>query len=241
VSAGHSKVLVLASTSRERYIAYMLLRRLPTLFSVLFCLVPPGLAQLPKRLERCLPNPTLAQEIRDMQPEPQKVTLHVARVEFDQKSGIPMQLQREITADVRRGTFQEDEDSDYLKKAANEIAEVGVRGPLQNRGYFRPRYTVGTRMSSQIHQPISQRASCCLHRVAEVGVVVAAVGYRAVLVGDGSHRAVAVVYEVEILGAVAPVHVVRPRYPYIKVAQDPPCQGSNEPNTDLLKVNNNVS
>jgi outer membrane protein assembly factor BamA len=101
----------------------------------------PSLAQLPKRLERCLPNPTLAQEIRDMrrevEPEPQKVNLHVTRVEFDPKSGIPLEIQREISADVRRENMEEDADSDYLKEVANEIAEVAVRIAAQNRGYFR--------------------------------------------------------------------------------------------------------
>ncbi len=69
--------------------------------------------------------------------EPEKVTLHVARVEFDSKSGIPLELQREIGTSVLGATFEEDADTDYLKEAANEIAEVGVREPLQNKGYFR--------------------------------------------------------------------------------------------------------
>jgi len=70
----------------------MLWRRLLTGFAILLSGAIPSFAQLPKRLERCLPNPTLAQEIRDMQKEvePKKVTLHVARVEFDPKSGISL-------------------------------------------------------------------------------------------------------------------------------------------------------
>jgi outer membrane protein assembly factor BamA len=117
----------------------MLSRRLLTGFVLLIWWAVPSFAQLPKRLERCLPNPTLAQEIRDMQKEvePQKVTLHVARIEFDPKSGIPLELQREITEQLKGRTFEEDEDTDNLKEAANEIAEVVVRGSLQNKGYFR--------------------------------------------------------------------------------------------------------
>lgn len=69
--------------------------------------------------------------------EPQKITFHVARVEFDPKSGIPLELQREITEKLSGGTFEEDADTDYLKEAANEIADVAVRGSLQNKGYFR--------------------------------------------------------------------------------------------------------
>jgi hypothetical protein len=114
---------------------------LVTSFVILVWFAAPSIAQLPKRLERCLPNPTLAEEIRDMrrevEPAPQKVTLHVVRVEFDPKSGIPPELQREIDAELRREIFEEDADTDYLKEAANEIAEVSVRGPLQNQGYFR--------------------------------------------------------------------------------------------------------
>ncbi|HLZ13136.1 MAG TPA: POTRA domain-containing protein [Candidatus Acidoferrum sp.] len=69
--------------------------------------------------------------------EPQKVTLHVARIEFDAKSGIPPELQREISADVQQRTFEEDSDTDYLEEAAKDVAEVAVRGSLQNRGYFK--------------------------------------------------------------------------------------------------------
>jgi len=117
----------------------MLSRRLLTSVVILFWCAMPSVAQLPKRLERCLPNPTLAQEIRDMQKEvePEKVTLHVARIEFDSKSGIPLELQREISARVVGATFEEDADTDYLKEAADEIAEVAVRGVLQSKGYFR--------------------------------------------------------------------------------------------------------
>src|SRR5882757_6186384 len=117
----------------------MLSRRLLTGFVLLIWCAVPSFAQLPKRLERCLPNPTLAQEIRDMQKEvePKKVTLNVARVEFDPKSGIPLELQREISTRMLGATFEEDADTDYVKEAANEIAEVVVRESLQNKGYFK--------------------------------------------------------------------------------------------------------
>jgi len=74
----------------------MLSRRVLASFVILFLWAVPSLAQLPKRLERCLPNPTLTQEIRDMrrEVEPKKITFHVARVVFDPKSGIPLELQR---------------------------------------------------------------------------------------------------------------------------------------------------
>jgi hypothetical protein len=97
------------------------------------------LGQLPKRLERCLPYPTLAQEIRDMrrEMEPQTVTVHVARVEFDKTSGIPVEIQREISGELKRHILAEDAAPDYLKEAADEIAWVGVTLPLQKHGYFK--------------------------------------------------------------------------------------------------------
>ena len=126
------------------YSANMLSRRFLTEFVLLFCCAAPAFAQLPKRLERCLPNPTLAQEIRDMQqevllkqpPEPQ-VYVHVVRVEFDSDSGIPKVIQKEISKKEEGRTWKMETDSDYMKDVANESAEVAVRGALQDAGYFR--------------------------------------------------------------------------------------------------------
>jgi outer membrane protein assembly factor BamA len=88
-------------------------------------------------LEKCLPYPTLAQEIREMQPAPAQVRVHVTRVEFDPNDGIPADAQEEIAAELRRRVFKPDADSAYQKDLANEIAEVPVRGVLRNRGYFK--------------------------------------------------------------------------------------------------------
>jgi len=113
-------------------------RSLTSLVILLLCPVA-SVAQLPKRLERCLSIPTLAQEIRDTQREvePKKLTLHVARIEFDRNSGIPQEIQDEILKNELGQTLEEDADSDYLKNAASEIAEVHVRESLQKAGYFR--------------------------------------------------------------------------------------------------------
>jgi hypothetical protein len=92
---------------------------------------------LPKRLEKCLPYPTLAQEIREMQPAPAQVRVHVTRVEFDRNDDIPADDQEEISAELRRRVFKPDADSAYQKDLANEIAEVPVRGALRYRGYFK--------------------------------------------------------------------------------------------------------
>ena len=68
----------------------MLARRLLSVAPVLLTCIPCALGQLPKKLEKCLPYPTLAQEIREMQPEPEpepaRARVHVIRVEFDSKN-----------------------------------------------------------------------------------------------------------------------------------------------------------
>ena len=103
---------------------------LPVAPLFLACL-PSAFGQLPKRLEKCLPYPTLAQEIREMQPAPAQVRVHVTRVEFDPDDGIPADAQEEISAELRRHVFKTDADSAYQKDLANEIAEVPVRGALR--------------------------------------------------------------------------------------------------------------
>lgn len=97
----------------------------------------PSFAQLPKRLERCLPNPTLAQEIRDTQTPAPKVYVRVVDIQFDPASRIPLDIQDEISKDVIGRTLDTDANSNYLEDMAKEIAEVSVRGGLQNAGYFR--------------------------------------------------------------------------------------------------------
>jgi outer membrane protein assembly factor BamA len=98
--------------------------------------IPSAFGQLPKRVEKCLPYPTLAQEIRELQPAPTQVRVHVIRVEFDSKDGIPASVREKISAELRSQIFERDADTAYLNDLANEIAEVGARGALQNYGYF---------------------------------------------------------------------------------------------------------
>src|SRR5271169_3644172 len=95
--------------------------------------------QLPKRVEKCLPYPTLAQEIREMRPAdpaPPRVSVRVIHVEFDSKDDIPPDVREEISAELRSHVFERDADAAYLDDLANEIAEVSVRETLQDRGYF---------------------------------------------------------------------------------------------------------
>jgi outer membrane protein assembly factor BamA len=102
--------------------------------------IPSVFGQLPKRVEKCLPYPTLAQEIREMQPAdpvPPRVRVRVIRVEFDSKDGIPADAREEISTELRSHVFERDADTAYLDDVANEIAEVGAMEPLRDRGYYK--------------------------------------------------------------------------------------------------------
>src|SRR4029077_12939915 len=104
---------------------------LPVAPLFLLC-VPHAFGQLPKKLEKCLPYPTLAQEIREMQPPQIRARVHVIRVEFDSNEGLPPDALEEIWAELRRRVFEPEADNVYKKKSAYEIAEVPVRGALRN-------------------------------------------------------------------------------------------------------------
>ena len=120
----------------------MVARRLVLAVSLLVTCIPCAFAQLPKRLEKCLPYPTLAQEIRDRQPAqpaPTQVRVHVIRADFDPNDDIPTDAQEAISEELRRRSrvFDQDAHSAYLNDLANEISEVNVRGALRDRGYFK--------------------------------------------------------------------------------------------------------
>jgi outer membrane translocation and assembly module TamA len=115
----------------------MVLRGLLPVVVLFVGCISSAFGQLPKRLEKCLPYPTLAQEIREMQPPPRHVRVHVVRVDFDSGDGIPADAQEEISAGLRSHVFERDADSPYLNDVGNEVAEVVVRGALRHRGYFK--------------------------------------------------------------------------------------------------------
>ena len=119
----------------------MLARRLLPLASLFMGCTPCAFGQLPKRLEKCLPYPTLAQEIREkqraQQPVPTRVKVHVIRVDFHSDDGIPSDAQQEISEELRSHVFEPEANSPYLKDLANVIAEVPVREAFRNRGYFK--------------------------------------------------------------------------------------------------------
>ena len=118
----------------------MLARGLLSLVPLFVVWIPSAFGQLPKRVEKCLPYPTLAQEIRDMQPvDPvaPAVPVRVNRVEFDRRNGIPEGAKEEILEELRSHVLHPEAHAAYLDDLANEIAEVVVGSALQNRGYFK--------------------------------------------------------------------------------------------------------
>lgn len=118
----------------------MLARLLLLAGSLFMACLPCASAQLPKRLEKCLPYPTLAQEIKAAQPaEPARtqVKVHVVRVQFDPNDRVPADAQEEILTGLQKHAFEQGADGAYLNDLAEEIANVGVRGALRDRGYFK--------------------------------------------------------------------------------------------------------
>jgi outer membrane protein assembly factor BamA len=118
---------------------YMYARGLIRVVPLFMVCIPTAFGQLPKRVEKCLPYPTLAQEIREMRPAdpaPPRVRVRVIRVEFDSKDDIPPDVREEISAELQSHVFERDADAAHLDDLANEIAEVNARGTLQDRGYF---------------------------------------------------------------------------------------------------------
>ena len=128
---------LLEDSETRAYISCMLARRLLLLASLFMACTPCAFGQLPKRLEKCLPYPTLAQEIREKQPEPKQVRVHVIRVDFDSDDGIPVDAQQEIASELQSNLIEPEADSAYLKDLADAIADVGVSGALRDRGYFK--------------------------------------------------------------------------------------------------------
>lgn len=103
---------------------------------ILFC-APAVHAQLPERVERCLPYPTYAQEVDAMYPKtwpkkgaPRKVVV-IDSVDFDGPITLPEGERLKLVDDLKKQEF--DADSKWL----DEVAEVELRGTWQDLGYFK--------------------------------------------------------------------------------------------------------
>jgi hypothetical protein len=100
-----SAAYTVAGCEMRAYIAGMKARDALQGTALLVLCAPCAFGQLPRRVERCLPYPTYAQEIRDMR---RRVLVRVSRVEFDADDGIPANLREKISAELRGRAFEED-------------------------------------------------------------------------------------------------------------------------------------
>ena len=134
--------------------------------ALVFFLFPPLLcAQLTPRLERCLPNPTLAQEISAMKEETDRAWLEVAplarvnvvSVEFATGTQISPELRERIAALLRAYHPNDDAEHEWIQ----EMSDVGVRGALRDSGYFKAKSLAETRLAGEDED--SRRCAVTLH------------------------------------------------------------------------------
>jgi hypothetical protein len=98
---------------------------------------PASHAQLPERVERCLPYPTYAQEVDAMFSKPEltkssaKRVIVIDSVDFDGPITLPEPARLRLVDDLKKHEF--DADSKWL----DEVAEVTLRGTWQDLGYFK--------------------------------------------------------------------------------------------------------
>jgi hypothetical protein len=116
-------------------------------------------AQLPPRLERCLPYPTLAQEISAMNEETNpsdeqspEIRRTIISVKFGPETQLPQSLRSQIVSSLKYQQFLDKQVGPLLEIGTmglkldgsesawlEEIQEVGIKGLLQDSGYFRPK------------------------------------------------------------------------------------------------------
>jgi outer membrane protein assembly factor BamA len=100
-------------------------------------------AQLPQRLERCLPYPTYEQEIKKMDEKVAARTrmnelrqkIIIDDVTFDGPINVSDAVRQQLVSDLKQHNFNDNPDleSDWL----GEIQAVGLRRVWQDQGYFR--------------------------------------------------------------------------------------------------------
>lgn len=115
-----------------------------------FSLYGVAYAQLPPQLERCLPYPTLAQEISAMQeetrvPEPEPLPtprVVIASIRFVPPTHISESVRSRIIRSIKSPQFHDDTKMEWLE----ELQDVGIRGTLQDSGYFKAKVKVYPRL-----------------------------------------------------------------------------------------------
>ena len=106
-------------------------------------------AQLPPRLERCLPYTTLVQEISAMQeetraePEPMPTPrVVISSIQFVPPTHISEYVRSRIIRSIKSPQYQDNAKMDWLE----ELQDVGIRGTLQDSGYFKAKVKVDARL-----------------------------------------------------------------------------------------------
>jgi outer membrane protein assembly factor BamA len=117
------------------------------------CLCSPVIhAQLPRRLERCLPYPTLAEEIEDMRedvrakmnpaasPLDREPRGSIEAIKFEGQIHLPAIVLDKLIAELKQHEFGSG--SEWL----DEIQEVPIRGAWQDNGYFKVKVTADSQL-----------------------------------------------------------------------------------------------
>src|ERR1700735_1046119 len=110
-------------------------------------LIPqPSKAQLPDRLERCLPYPTYAEEIADMMPpvpdkQPEKQYV-LDEIRFDGDPRLTKDGLAEVAASLKLG-------SSFSEPDFYESVAEAARGDWMDRGYFRAEVTASAKLLHQ--------------------------------------------------------------------------------------------
>lgn len=104
---------------------------------------PPTLAQIPQRLDRCLPHPGLPDEISDMREEAHaklpaasgatelKRTIIIDDVAFDGPTRMPDSVRERLVAEIKQRSY--DADSSWLE----EIEDASILGAWQDEGFIK--------------------------------------------------------------------------------------------------------
>jgi outer membrane protein assembly factor BamA len=123
--------------ARGYYLRFILIAAACFVFSS-----PSVRAQLPPRLERCLPYPTFAQETKEVhggneenwESGPRHPRITITSVGFPGQTALSKQAQEQLVREFMRSR-QPYYDSD-AKSLLDEFLEVGVTGTLRDGGYF---------------------------------------------------------------------------------------------------------
>jgi outer membrane protein assembly factor BamA len=123
---------------RRRYLLFAL-----TCSTCALLCSPPTSAQISRRLDRCLPYPTLADEIDDMRAEVRAKTVAqegarapagtivIDEVTFDGPTRLPETVRERVVAELKQRSY--DAGSQWLE----EIQDASILGAWQDEGFFK--------------------------------------------------------------------------------------------------------